>query len=150
MSVKKSAAVLLFCAVFLFSGRAMAERKNFTDFTIELPAGWTIEQDGITTAFVSKDKKANMQVTVESVAHIAKEGITAKELAEAYAHELQGSTPTMEDNDPNYYSFTFLSPEGTKSEASIVVSGRLFYLITISGRHKDLAEMVESVLLSIM
>lgn len=146
----KTAATLLFCVALLFSGQALAAKRDFTDFSVDFPDGWTIERDGITTAFVSKDKKANMQVTVESVAHIAKEGITAKELAEAYAHELQGSTPTMEANDPNYYSFTFLSPEGTESEASVVISGRLFYLITISGRHKDLAGMVESVLLSIM
>ncbi len=146
----KTAAALLLCATFLLPAQAFAVRKNFTDFAVDLPDGWTIERDGITTAFVSEDKNANMQVTVESIARIAKEGISAKELAEAYAQELQGSTPAMEDNDPNYYSFIFTSPEGVESEASIVVSDRRFYLITISGQHKDLARMVESVLLSIL
>ena len=142
MRLTITAALLL---IVLFSGQALAGRKDFADFAVDLPDGWSIERDGITTAFVSDDKSANMQVTVEPITRIS----TAKELAEAYAHELQGSTPEMEDNDPNYYSFTFNSPEGVESEASIVVVGRRFYLITISGRHKDLARMVESVLLSI-
>ena len=100
-------------------------------------------------AFLAEDRSATMQVTVEPIARMFKEGITAKELAEAYADELKGTTPEMEDNDPNYYSFEFISPDGMESEASIVVAGRRFYLITISGMHKDLAGMVESVLLSI-
>ena len=140
---------LVFCAVLCLTIQADAEYREFTDFSIDLPPGWTIERDGITTAFVADDKSALLQVTVEPIAAISKEGISAKELAEAYAYELKGSAPSMEDNDPNYYSFTFTSPEGQKSEASIVVSGRRFYLITISGRHTDLASMVESVLLSI-
>lgn len=129
---------------------AAAELKEFTDFSVELPPGWNIEREGITVAFISEDKSANMQVTVEPIAHLFKEGITAKELAEAYADELKGSKPEMEDNDPNYYSFTFNSPDGVESEASVVIAGRRFYLITICGKHKDLAGMVESVLLSIM
>jgi hypothetical protein len=89
-----------------------------------------------------------MVVTVESTAGTFSEGMSAEELAEAYAEELKGSKPVKEA--PNYYSFTFTSPEGVDSEASIVVAGKRFYLITISGKNKDLAGMVESVLLSIM
>lgn len=140
---------LFFGFHLLLPGGALAEIKEFADFSVDMPSGWTVERDGITVAFVAADKSANMQVTVEPISRIFKEGITAKELAEAYAAELKGSTPEMEDNDPNYYSFHFISPEGQESEASIVVAGRRFYLITISGRHKDLAGMVESVLLSI-
>lgn len=141
-------ALLAVCA--FFAAPAAADLREFADFSVELPPGWTVERDGITTAFIAQDKSANMQVTVESITHMFKEGMSAKELAEAYAAELKGSAPHMEDGDPNYYSFDFTSPDGLESEASIVVSGRRFYLITISGRHKDLAGMVESVLLSIM
>ena len=141
---------LLVCFSLAFARPGLAEIKDFSDFSIDLPKGWSVEREGITTAFIADDKTATMQVTVESIARMFTEGMNAKELAEAYAAELKGSTPEMEDNDPNYYSFTFTSPEGLESEASIVVSGRRFYLITISGRHGDLAGMVESVLLSIM
>ena len=134
-----------FCAGF-----ARAELKEFPDFSVELPPGWSVRREGITVAFISEYKSATMQVTVEPIAGLFKEGISAKELAEAYAAELTGSTPEMVDKDPNYYSFTFTSPEGLQSEASIVVAGRRFYLITISGMHKDLTGMVESVLLSIL
>ncbi|MDL2279545.1 hypothetical protein LJC15_02635 [Desulfovibrio sp. OttesenSCG-928-G11] len=122
---------------------------DFSDFSIELPESWQVERDGNTVAFLAGDKSATMLVTVESIASMFKEGMSAKELAEAYAEEFKGSAPEMEDNDPNYYSFTFISPDGRDSEASIVVSGRRFYLISISGRHPDLAGMVESVLLSV-
>lgn len=140
-----------FLALLCFAHPALvsAEIREFADFSVDLPPGWSVEREGITVAFIAEDKSANMQVTVEPIAGMFKEGISAKELAEAYAAELNGSAPEMEDNDPNYYSFTFNSPEGRESEASIVVAGRRFYLITISGRHKDLAGMVESVLLSI-
>jgi hypothetical protein len=134
-----------FCA-----GPVLAELREFTDFSVELPPGWSVRREGITVAFIAEDKSATMQVTVEPIAGLFKEGISAKELAQAYADELGGSTPEMVDKDPNYYAFTFSSPEGLRSEASIVVAGRRFYLITISGRHKDLAGMVESVLLSLL
>ena len=141
--------LILFVGI-CFARPAGAELREFTDFSVEVPPGWTIEREGITVAFISEDSSANMQVTVEPIAHLFKEGITAKELAEAYADELKGSKPEMEDNDPNYYSFTFNSPDGVESEASVIIAGRRFFLITISGKHKDLAGMVESVLLSIM
>jgi hypothetical protein len=141
--------IVLACCLCGFALPGVAETKDFTDFSVDLPPGWTVKRDGITVAFVAGDKSANMQVTVETIAAMFKEGMNARELAEAYAAELKGSVPKMEDNDPNYYSFTFSSPQGVESEASIVVAGRRFYLITISGRNKELAGMVESVLLSI-
>lgn len=138
--------LLLLC---MFAVRpAAADPQIFTDFSIDLPSGWSIEREGITVAFVAEDKSAIMMVTVESTAHMMTEGVTVEELAEAYAEELKGSKPKREE--PNYYSFTFSSPDGLPSEASVVVSGRRFYLITISGKHKDLAGMVESVLISIL
>ena len=139
---------LAFCLVLCFVVPGRAELREFTDFSVDLPPGWDVQREGITVAFIAKDKSATMVVTVESTAGTFTEGMTAEELAEAYAEELKGSKPEKED--PGYYSFTFKSPEGVDSEASIVVVGKKFYLITISGKNKDLAGMVESVLLSIM
>lgn len=134
-------------AVLLLSYPAMAALQQFSDYSVDLPEGWQVKRDGITMAFVAPDKTAIMMVTVESTAHMMSEGVTVEDLAEAYAEELKGSKPKMVE--PDFYSFTFSSPDGLPSEASIVVSGRRFYLITISGNHKDLAKMVESVLVSI-
>ena len=139
---------LIACLSMAFALTARAELREFTDFSIDLPSGWNVEHEGITVAFIAKDKSATMTVTVESTAGMFFEGMSAEELAQAYAEELRGSKPEMEA--PNYYSFDFKSPSGVDSEASIVVAGKRFYLITISGAHKDLAGMVESVLLSIM
>ena len=134
-------------AALLFSLPAFSAIQQFNDYSVDLPEGWTVQRDGITMAFLAPDKSAIMMVTVESTAHMMSEGVTVEDLAEAYAEELKGSKPKMVE--PDYYSFTFSSPDGLPSEASIVVSGRRFYLITISGKHKDLAKMVESVLVSI-
>ena len=138
-------------ALFLslgFTAPGYAEIREFTDFSIDLPPGWDVQREGITVAFIAKDKSATMLVTVESTTGTFTESMSAEELAEAYAEELKGSKPVKEH--PNYYSFSFKSPEGVDSEASIVVVGKRFYLITISGKNKDLAGMVESVLVSIM
>lgn len=134
-------------AVLLFAIPAVSALQQFNDYSIDLPEGWSVQRDGITMAFVAPDKTAIMMVTVESTAHMMSEGVTVEDLAAAYAEELKGSKPKMVE--PDYYSFTFTSPDGLPSEASVVVSGRRFYLITISGKHKDLAKMVESVLVSI-
>jgi hypothetical protein len=139
---------LVLCACILCVRPGYAELKEFPDFSIDLPSGWHIQREGITTAFIAKDKSATMVVTVESTTGMFFEGMSAEELADAYAEELKGSKPVKED--PNYYSFTFKSPSGVDSEASIIVVGKQFYLITISGKNKDLARMVESILLSIM
>lgn len=140
--------MVLFAGI-LTTSPAVARLMDFAHFSIDLPPGWTIREEGVTVAFIAKDASATMAVTTEITAGKFFEGMSAEELARAYASELKGSEPTREDNDPNYYSFDFTSPEGVPSEASIVVSGRRFYLITISGTHKDMAGMVESVLVSL-
>jgi hypothetical protein len=136
------------CLTFFTLASAMAEPRDFTDFSVDLPPGWTVQREGVTTAFIAPDGSASLQVALERLTHT--DGMSAESLAEAYAAELHGSRPVMVDNDPNYYSFTFTSPEGEASEASVVVSDRKFYLITVSGRHKDMAGLVESLLLSIL
>lgn len=147
--MKRLTALLPLFALLFVCSAARAEFVYFRGFSVDVPPGWQVEREGNTVAFIAADTSAAMQVTVESITNIFKEGMNAKELAEAYAEELKGSEPEMEDGDPNYYSFDFLSPEGQEAEASIVVSGARFYLITIRGKHKDLANMVESVLVSI-
>ncbi|MDR0828239.1 MAG: hypothetical protein LBN33_10300 [Desulfovibrio sp.] len=137
-------------ACLVLPHEAGAEIKEFKDFSVDLPQGWVIKQEGVTTAFIAADGSANMQVVVEYLTLLGMDGMQARELAEAYAAELHGSVPVMVDNDPNYYSFEFKSPDGINSEASVVVVGNRFYIITITGRNKALAGMVESVLLSIM
>jgi hypothetical protein len=140
--------VAALCLTFFTIASATAEPRDFTDFSVDLPSGWTVQREGSTTAFIAPDGSASLQVAVELLTRM--DGMSAETLAEAYAAELRGSRPVMVDNDPDYYSFTFTSPEGMESEASIVVSDRNFYLITVSGRHKDLAGLVESLLLSIL
>ncbi|MDL2290814.1 hypothetical protein LJC09_01745 [Desulfovibrio sp. OttesenSCG-928-F20] len=131
-------------------GDAWGRTLLFQNFSIDLPSGWRVVQEGNTVAFVALDKSATLQVTVENLSAMPKADMSAKELAEAYADEFKGSAPVMEDGDPNYYSFEFTSPDRRKAEASIIVSGSLFYLISIIGKNQDLAAMVESVLLSIL
>ena len=87
--------LLLLC---MFAVRpAAADPQIFTDFSIDLPSGWSIEREGITVAFVAEDKSAIMMVTVESTAHMMTEGVTVEELAEAYAEELKGTKPKREE-----------------------------------------------------
>ncbi|MDL2267739.1 photosystem II reaction center PsbP family protein [Desulfovibrio sp. OttesenSCG-928-G15] len=144
---------ILFCimvvGLVIGAGHAVADIKTFPGFSIDLPPGWVYEQEGITLAFFPPDKSVNLQVTVEPIINLYTEGITVKELAEEYARELGGTQPVMEQGDPNFFSFSYTSPIGLPSEASVVVSRRRFYLITISGSHAEFARMVESVLFSI-
>jgi hypothetical protein len=139
----------LFCG-FSFPLGSRAEIMEFRDFSVDLPQGWRVEREGSATAFFAPDNSASMQVAVELLSRQYTQDMKASELAEIYAAELNGSPPVMVDNDPNYYSFEFKSPEGVPSEASVVVAGKRFYLVTVTGRHKDLAGMVESLLLSII
>lgn len=140
-------ALALHAAVLISPVRA--EIKEFPYFSIDLPPGWNVYDEGITVAFIAKNDSATLTVTVEFTSGKSTEGMTAEELAHAYAKEMKGTKPVMEDNDPNYYSFEFKAPGGIDSEASIVVSGHRFYLLTVTGRHEDMAGMVESVLISI-
>jgi hypothetical protein len=137
-----------FCLALFTAASAIAATKDFTDFSVDVPPGWTTKREGKTTAFTAPDGSASLQVAIELLTRM--DDMNAESLAEAYAAELRGSRPVMVDNDPSYYSFTFVSPEGVNSEASVVVSGGNFYLITVSGRHKDMAGLVESLLLSIL
>jgi hypothetical protein len=139
--------IALTLALVLTASVAQAALQQFPDFSVDLPKDWSVSRDSLTTLFLAPDKSATLTVTVESTAHMANEGVSVEELVEAWADKLHGTRPVQEE--PNCYSFTFTSPQGLPAEASVVVSGRRFYLITISGKHKDLARMVESVLISI-
>lgn len=119
-----------------FSALASAAVTEFKDFSLNVPDGWTSNQDGSTVSVVANDKSAAVSITVDKT-----EGASLKDLAEAFKQRLNGSDPVLEDD---VYRFTFTNPAGVESNAILTGDEDRFCLIVITGEHPDLKAMLDS------
>jgi hypothetical protein len=140
MKVKRMLFVLCLISVCMFAGAAFAAKMEFKSFSIEVPKGWQVEEDGgsNTVAFTSPGSKAVLTITVE-----AAEGESAQSLAQAFAKELNGDKPEK-DADDGSYSFSFTNDSGAKGNVFVQVENDKCIMVMVVGEHEDLSGMIES------
>ena len=109
----------------VLTAAAFAAVQDFGEFKVNVPAGWTAEKDGETVGIVKNDNTASMSITVD-----ATDGASAKEIAEAFASELNGKNLKASNGG---YTFTFDNGNGVSSEAIIVTDGGKYALIVVTG-----------------
>ena len=104
---------------------AFAGVQDFGNFTVDVPAGWTAEQDGETVGIVKNDNTASMSITVD-----ATEGATIKELADAFVDALNGRNLKA---DGGNYTFEMTNANGVDSKAFLSGEGGKYALIVVTG-----------------
>ncbi len=116
-------------------GAAAAARKKFTDFSLDVPAGWTssehTDDKGAKTAvLVNRAKKITLMIGMEGLG-----GKNTKAKAEEFA-KLVGSK--VENLGEGVFSVTFQA-EGGKTKAIIIDAedGKNFLGIAITGNEND-------------
>ena len=117
--------VLAVLAVVLSAAMAFAGVQDFGKFTVDVPAGWTAEQDGETVGIVKNDNTAAVSITYDSL-----DGATLKEAADAFAQELGGKG--LKD-EGGAYSFTFTNENGVESKCYISGDNKNYALIVVTG-----------------
>ena len=122
--MKRLSIALLFVA--LFAAAAFAEVKDFGAFRVDVPAGWTAEQDGETVGIVKNDNTAAVSITYDSA-----DGASAKEIAEAYMGELKGRNLQGADNA---FTFEMTNANGVDSTCYVFADEGKYALIVATGK----------------
>ena len=126
------------CAVLLlFAAAAWADIQEFRYFSLDVPDGWDVVEDGATVTVVAGDKSASLSITADDP-----QGKTIEELAKSYAQELHGTEP--EKDEDGAYTFEF---NNGVSQAVIDGDEDLYLLIIGTGIERNgevLGEILES------
>ena len=133
----KITATLVALALCLAASSAFAEVKSFPKFKIDVPAGWTSLQEGPTVILVANDKSASISITIADT-----NGVSAKDLAAAFAKELKGNEPKF-DAETDAYEFKFTSG-GVENQATLTVEGKEYLLLTIAGENPQVYDILDT------
>ncbi|MBQ3446380.1 MAG: hypothetical protein IJG37_01895 [Synergistaceae bacterium] len=136
--MKRSLALAAILALVLTSA-SFAAVQDFGEFKVDVPAGWTAEKDGETVGITKNDSTASMSITVDKT-----DGASAKEIAEAFAAELNGKNVKATEGG---YTFTFDNGNGVNSEAIVVTDDGKYALIVVTGREnapQEVAAIINS------
>ncbi|MDL2263214.1 hypothetical protein LJC31_01030 [Synergistaceae bacterium OttesenSCG-928-I11] len=132
--MKKLLAVLL---VLIFAVCASAEIKEFKKFKVDLPTGWTAQEEGATVSLYSQDKKSGVSVTMGSL-----EGAKPEDVVKNLANGLKGSKPEKDEDD--IYSFSLKGTEGEDIEAAFLTENGEYVLIMFYGTDPALEGILDS------
>ena len=123
--------------LLLFAAGASAEIQEFRYFSLDVPDGWDVIEDGATVTVIAGDKSASLSLTADEP-----QGRSIEELANAFAAELHGTEP--EKDEDGAYSFEF---NNGVSQAVIDGDEDLYLLIIGTGIERNgeiLGEILES------
>ena len=126
------------CMLLMFCAVAQAEIMEFEYYSLDVPEGWNVVEDGSTVTVIAGDKSASLAITADNP-----EGRTIAELAERYSRELNGTHPVADEDG----SYTFDFNNGI-SQAVIDGDEDLYMLIIGTGIERN-GEILEEILSSL-
>jgi nitrogen regulatory protein PII-like uncharacterized protein len=137
--MKKIILALSVSIVLLFACCASAGVTKFKNFSVDVPDGWTAEDDGEgTVSLVSSDSKAAVTISMAD-----NEGMSAKEIAEAFREELKGGAlkPTANDG----FAFKYTNENGIDGMCVVITDKKDFLAITGTGDDPAIDAIVSSI-----
>ena len=131
---------VLVCALsFIFAVTAFAEPIKFPNgLTIDVAPGWSYEGEGDTIALTAEDKTCAIYITVTEAGNLS-----GKDTAEIMSKEHDGSKPQQLDEDTYFYVFG--NDNGVNTRVYVGVEDGKLKILSITGEHKDIDEMMSSI-----
>ena len=129
--------VMLMMLVLCMSSCASAEMIETKYFSLDVPDGWTVNEEGNVITVTAGDKSGSLSITADSP-----NGKTIAQLAEEYSASLNGTAP--EEDEDGGYTFEF---NNGVSQAVIDGDEDLYVLIIGTGIERNgevLGEILES------
>ena len=139
--MKKTFAVFALLAIVFSAGAAFGFVQKFDKFSVDVPEGWTANQDGPTVLLIKMDNTASMSITVADT-----EGMNRKALAEAFVKELNGKN--LERDSDGDYSFEMVNENGVTSHCLLTGDDEeycLFVMTGIENARDDMSAILGSV-----
>ena len=132
------AAVAVLAVLTVFGASSEARVMEFDHFSIDVPAGWQVEEDkeNYTVGFTAPDNSAALTVAV-----IENEGMSLEEYAHGIQNELNGNN--LQELEGGYM-FEFTTANGVDSIGIVSGDDDMVMLLTIIGEHDDIDAMVNS------
>ena len=121
----KRLAVLAAVVAVFSAAMAFGAVQDFGKFTVDVPAGWTAEQDGETVGIVKNDNTASMSISYDSL-----DGASLKEAADAFVEALNGKGLAQ---DGDVYTFTMTNANGVESKCFLSGDDKNYGLIVVTG-----------------
>ena len=118
---------------------AFAGVQDFGKFTIDVPAGWTANQDDEAVIFTKNDNTASMSITVDAL-----DGASLKEIADAFVEALSGKGLAPMDGG---YTFTMTNANGVESKCYLTGDDKNYGLIVVTGAEnapEEISAMMDS------
>ena len=122
--MKRLAVLAAIWAVFS-AAAAFAGVQDFGAYTVNVPAGWTAEQDGETVGIVKNDNSAAISISYDSL-----DGSSLKEAADAFVEALNGKGLKSENGG---YTFTMTNANGVESKCYLTGDDKNYALIVVTG-----------------
>ena len=132
--------LLALACMLLLAVPATAAEKTFKNFTVDVPNGWTANEDGIAVAMYAPGKAAALSIICDNA-----EGASAERLAKAMSTQLKGTEPTKEGDA---YTFEFIA-KGNKSQCVLAVHDGVYVLFTITDPQGKFTDQIEKIIDSI-
>lgn len=117
--------LLVLALVVFAASMAFAGVQDFGAYTIDVPAGWTAEQDGETVGFVKNDNSASMSISYDTT-----DGASLKEIADAFVEALGGKNLK---NTELGYNFQMTNQNGIESDCLVIGDEAHYALIVVTG-----------------
>ena len=140
--MKRILVLVAAAAIALVATTAFAAVQEFTNFTLDIPDGWTAKEDS-PSVIVTKndDPSVALNVTLDAL----KPGDTYVDFANAMAEYMKGTKPEVDaDGD-----CIFTAPDGNGGQAIVLVRGTdsvyLYFVAAGMDKEKDaLAAIMDS------
>ena len=124
--------------LLVFASSACAEVMEFRYFSLDVPEGWNVIEDGAEITVTASDKSGSLSIVADNP-----DGKTIAELAEMYSRELKGTAP--ESDGDGAYMFEF---NNGVSQAVIDGDEDVYLLIIGTGIDRN-EEVLEEILASL-
>ena len=113
-------------ASFALVGPAWAEVQEFDWFSVDVPRGWTAEQQGATVVVAAGDEAVSVSIAVAPMG-----AASLEELAWALSAQMDGTEPELDDD---VWAFTFTDLAGVESAAFLIEGDGEHYIVaSVSG-----------------
>lgn len=136
--MKRLALLIILLIVMIFASCAYAELQEFKYFSLDVPEGWNVIEEGAVITVTTSDKSGSLSITTDDP-----QGKTIEELAQIFAYELSGTPPEKEEEG----AYTFEFNNGI-SHAVIDGDEELYMLIIGTGIEHN-GEEIEEILSSL-
>lgn len=126
--------LLALAAVMMLVMPAQAAMTEFTHIKLDVPSGWTSEEDLPVVALYAPDYEAAL-----SIAYDTTDGLSGLELASAMSAVLKGTPPTADEH--GNFVFTFDQDDVT-SKSILTVYGPKYAMFTITDPFNKYSDVI--------